>query len=75
MDLKDTPESLMGAVRDIMMKNQNLFRQDLESKYAKYSDMPAATDNEVAVDALRDSGATDVDPETIIPGSSGTAHD
>ena len=73
MDLKDTPASLMGAVRDIMMKNQNLYQQDIEAKYGKYSTIPAATPDEVAVDAERDSGAQDVDPETIIPGSSGTA--
>jgi len=73
MDLKDTPASLMSAVRDIMMKNQNLYQNDVEAKYSKYSTIPAATPDEVAVDAERDSGAQDVDPETIIPGSSGTA--
>ena len=34
-DLKDTGEikGLMSAVKDIMMKNQNLYQQDLERQY------------------------------------------
>lgn len=39
-DLKDTPESLISAVRDIMMKNQNLYQQDIERQYAQYSTVP-----------------------------------
>jgi hypothetical protein len=42
-DLKDTQSQhagLMSAVRDIMMKNQNLYQQDLEDKYGKYSEAP-----------------------------------
>jgi len=35
-DLKDTSQitGLMSAVKDIMMKNQNLYQKDLEAKYA-----------------------------------------
>tara|TARA_B110000285_G_scaffold186995_1_gene212556 strand:- start:226 stop:474 length:249 start_codon:yes stop_codon:yes gene_type:complete len=33
-DLNDLPASVMGAVRDIMMSNQNLFQKDLENRYA-----------------------------------------
>ena len=34
-DLKDTGEikGLMSAVKDIMMKNQNLYQQDLQRQY------------------------------------------
>lgn len=45
MDMKDTPAGLMSAVRDIMTKNQNLFQQDLESRYSQYNEPPASTEN------------------------------
>ena len=74
-DFKDTPESLMSAVRDIMMKNQNLYQQDLEAKYGKYTPQTHATPDEVEAatadhavevpDPVAD--AQDVDPETVIP--------
>ena len=40
-DLKDTSEiqGLMSAVKDIMMKNQNLYQQDLERQF----NFPGAT--------------------------------
>jgi len=40
-DLKDTNEiqGLMSAVKDIMMKNQNLYQQDLEKQF----NFPSAT--------------------------------
>jgi len=40
-DLKDTNEiqGLMSAVKDIMMKNQNLYQQDLEKQF----NFPGAT--------------------------------
>ena len=45
-DLKDTQSQhagLMSAVRDIMMKNQNLYQQDLENKYGKYGEQEVET--------------------------------
>ena len=74
-DLKDNPESLMSAVRDIMMKNQNLYQQDLEAKYGKYTPQTHATPDEVEAATADNTvevpdpvvDAQDVDPETVIP--------
>lgn len=39
-DLKDTPQDLINAVKDIMMKNVDLHQQELERKYSIYSTVP-----------------------------------
>jgi hypothetical protein len=52
-DLKDTQSQhagLMSAVRDIMMKNQNLYQQDLEDRYGKYSETPEVDVPEAEID-------------------------
>jgi hypothetical protein len=73
-DLKDTSQitGLMSAVRDIMMKNQNLYQKDLEAKYAPQqhatpAEVEAVTqDNTVEVpEPVTD--PVDVDPDTVIP--------
>lgn len=77
-DLKDTQSQhagLMSAVRDIMMKNQNLYQQDLEAKYGKYTPQTHATPDEVEAATADNTvevpdpvvDAQDVDPETVIP--------
>lgn len=73
-DLKDTSQitGLMTAVRDVMMKNQNLYQRDLE---ARYGGQTHATPDEVEAVASRNtvevpdptSPAVDVDPENVIP--------
>lgn len=76
MNDDDKYKGLISAVSDIMMKNQNLYQQDLERQYGFQNQMTAqevhdqVTQNEVEVpDPVSD--AVDVDPEEIIPGSSG----
>lgn len=73
-DLKDTSQitGLMTAVKDIMMKNQNLYQKDLEAKYAPQqhatpAEVEAVTqDNTVEVpEPVTD--PVDVDPDTVIP--------
>mgnify|MGYP000882245969 FL=1 len=73
-DLKDTSQitGLMSAVKDIMMKNQNLYQKDLEAKYtpqqhATPAEVEAVTqDNTVEVpEPVTD--PVDVDPDTVIP--------
>jgi len=74
-DLKDTQSQhagLMSAVRDIMMKNQNLYQQDLEDKYGKYREQPQPTEVDVPeaeinvpVDAAPEEPAAELEqPET-----------
>lgn len=72
-DLKDTSQitGLMSAVKDIMMKNQNLYQKDLEAKYAPQqhatpAEVEAVTqDNTVEVpEPVTD--PVDVDPDTVI---------
>ena len=62
--------SLMSAVSDIMMKNQNLYQQDLEARYAQYSQPAEVPQNHVDVpDPLAEPES--INPEEVIPGSSG----
>lgn len=69
-DLRDTPASLMSAVRDIMMKNQDIRQQEIEKEYGKYTQQqPEVPDNSVDIPSTE---PEQVDPETVIPGSSGT---
>ena len=76
MDFENTKkhQGLMSAVRDIMMKNQDLRAQDLEKQYGHYGkesevEQQAAPEVEVptepVVDAERDTGAEMVDPDTV----------
>jgi hypothetical protein len=80
MDIDSTNKysSLISAVSDIMMKNQNLYQQDLESQYAQYNKTPEEIQAQVAQNEIDVpdpvSDAVDVDPETIIPGSSGVTN-
>jgi len=76
-DLKDTSQitGLMSAVKDIMMKNQNLYQQDLESKYGNYTPQQHATPDEVEAVTQNNKvevpeptqEPVDVDPDTVIP--------
>lgn len=81
IDIKETDElgSLMTAVKDIMIKNQNLYQQDLENKYGHYG-QPKAISGEEAHEIVKDNEVAtpdpiaepeEIDPETIMPGSSG----
>lgn len=76
--MTDTFKSLESAVTDIMMKNQNLYQQDAQQQFAKYSqqtpeDVEAQIQNNV-VDAPDPTAESEmVDPETVIPGSSGVS--
>jgi hypothetical protein len=72
-DLKNASDSLLAAVRDIMTKNQNLYQQDLERQYGHYGQEQQEVEvpTEPVVDAERDSGVEDMNPEDVIPGSSG----
>jgi len=70
--LDDTPESVMAAVRDIMMKNQNLYQKDLESQFAPQQhatpdEVEAVTQNNTVEVPDPAPAAVDVDPETVIP--------
>jgi hypothetical protein len=82
-NLKETNElgNLMSAVKDIMMKNQNLYQQDLENRYGHYG-QPEAISGEEAHDIVKDNEVEtpdpiaepeSIDPETIIQGSSGVS--
>lgn len=39
-DLRDGPQSALSAIRDVLMKNQDLKQQDLEAKYGHYGKQP-----------------------------------
>ena len=80
MDIDDTSQKyqgLMSSVRDIMMKNQNLYQQDLENKYKDY--MPQPTQAEVDAQTAENQVDTpepyaepeDIDPDSVIDGASG----
>lgn len=70
-------QGLMSAVKDIMMKNQNLYQQDLENKYKDYAPQPTQDEVEAQIahnqvdtpDPVTD--AEDVDPDSVIDGASG----
>lgn len=76
-DLKDTQQlqGLMSAVRDVMMKNQNLYQQDIERQYGKYTPQQHATPAEVETVTSQNTVEVPepivepetVDPETVIP--------
>ena len=78
-DLKDTGnyQGLMSAVRDIMMKNQNLYQQDLESQYAQYNQQtPQEVEDQVASNVVdtpdpTDTSVVEVDQEEVYGDDSG----
>ena len=72
-DLNDTPASVMGAVRDVMMQNQNLYQKDLENRYAPQQSNPtpaaaeaSTPDNTVEVPDPTPP-AVEIDVESVIP--------
>lgn len=69
-------KSLMSAISDVMKDNQDLYKQDLERQVGYIANMTPdqveaqVKQNEVDVpDPVPE--AENIDPETIIPGSSG----
>lgn len=86
-DIKDTQQNYQGlnsAVMDILQKNQDLYRQDLENQFAKYMITPEAeapNPTEAEMDAVTQQNVVDapdpiaepedVNPDDIIDGASG----
>jgi len=88
-DIKDTQQNYQGlnsAVMDVLQKNQDLYRQDMEAQFAKYMiapEEPAPQPTEAEMDAVTQRNVVDtppavsdveeIDSETVIAGSSGVA--
>lgn len=79
-DIKDTEnsyKSLMSAVRDVMMKNQNLYQQDLERQYARYNQQtPQEVEDTIAKNVVdipdpTDTSVTEVDQDEVYGDNSG----
>lgn len=68
-DLRDGPQSAISAIRDVLMKNQDLKQQDLESRYGHYGKQPEPVEvpTEPVVDGMEE--PVDVDPETVVAAS------
>jgi TolA-binding protein len=78
--MNDQFRNLESAVRDIMMKNQNLRQQDQIAKFQQMNQQTPAEVEAGVQDNLVDTPdptpeSEMVDPETVIPGSSGVEID
>jgi len=90
-DIKDTQQNYQGlnsAVMDVLQKNQDLYRQDLENQFAKYMIAPeeeAPNPTEAEMDAATQQNVVDtpdpiaepeaVNPDDVIDGASGMSEE
>lgn len=90
-DLKDTKANYQGlnsAVLDVLQRNQDLYKQDLENQFAKYMIAPEAeapNPTEAEMDAVTQANVVDspdpiaepedINPDDVIDGASGMSNE